>query len=190
MAKKGETDDGLKKATKKLAKTRLKLEVSEERYAQARERGKQEIERARLRAAEWQAEAGERVQRRAGAVERAEIRVREATRAAAGEDSEAKAGDSTVGDGAGASADGNGTTDLTSRELKALRILKDLNGNGGIRAQDWRAATGMPGSTFARVRNALLQHGFVAAEGALNQRARYAVTDSGASMTHLLTAAE
>lgn len=190
MAKKGVTGDGLKKAKKKLAKTRLKLEVAEERYAQVRERGNQGIERARLQAAEWQAEAGERVQRRAGAVERAEIRVRESTRAAAGEVSGAEAGDSTGGDGANAGVAGNKTTDLTSRELEALRVLKELNGNGSIRAQDWRAATGMPGSTFARVRSILLEHGFVIAQGALNQRARYAVTDSGTSMTSLPTKAE
>jgi hypothetical protein len=75
MGKQGEKNDPGEKTRSKLAKAQLKLRAAEAKHAQAMERGKQEVERARLRAAEWEAKARERVQRRANAVVRLEARM-------------------------------------------------------------------------------------------------------------------
>ena len=79
MAKQSSKKDPEKKVLHKLSKARLALEVAQEKYAQSRVRGKQEIEKARLRAARWQIKASERVQRRAEGVARLEARLIELT---------------------------------------------------------------------------------------------------------------
>src|SRR5437588_6751157 len=74
MAKKAEKDP-LEKARRKLAQAQLKLHVAEDKHMQARARGKQEVEQARLRASEWLTAAAERVERRREQVSRAEERL-------------------------------------------------------------------------------------------------------------------
>ena len=76
MGKSSTDRDKVAKARRKLEKARLKLAIAEEQQAQERERGKQAIQQARLQAAEWEAAAAERVQRRSQKVARAEERLR------------------------------------------------------------------------------------------------------------------
>lgn len=64
--------DTVEKARRRVDKQRRKLDAALEDHAQTRERGKQEIERARLQAAEWLAEVSERVDRRSAKLARAE----------------------------------------------------------------------------------------------------------------------
>jgi hypothetical protein len=72
LAKQNDSKDPVEKARRKLARAQLRFNAAQERHAEARIRGKQEIERARLRAAKWQSKAAERVERRAEGVARAE----------------------------------------------------------------------------------------------------------------------
>lgn len=67
--------DPEERARRKLAKAQLDLQVAEEKHMQARARGKQEIEKARLRAQRWQAKASQRVEARAGVLTKAEDRL-------------------------------------------------------------------------------------------------------------------
>src|SRR5690242_20722293 len=67
--------DPVEKARRKLDKSQRAFHSAEEKHAQARARGRQEIEKARLRAARWQAKASELLERRAAAVARAEERL-------------------------------------------------------------------------------------------------------------------
>ena len=66
---------GEKKAKRKLAKAQLDLHIAQEKLVQARARGKQEVEQARLRAARWSTRAAQEVERSAEAVVRAEARL-------------------------------------------------------------------------------------------------------------------
>jgi len=78
--RKGSTKkDELERARRKLAKLELKLEVASEEQLQADVRGKQEIEQARLRAAQWQTKAAEKLERRRQQVARAEAHLLELT---------------------------------------------------------------------------------------------------------------
>jgi hypothetical protein len=79
----GKKKDGERKAKRKLAKAQLDLHIAQEKLVQARARGKQEIERARLRAARWSAKAAQEVERAAETVSRAETRVLGIQRSAA-----------------------------------------------------------------------------------------------------------
>jgi len=72
MAKKHDDALSQRQVERKLKKARLKLEVAQARLQQERQRGKQDIERARLLAAEWEAEALERVEHRSARVSRIE----------------------------------------------------------------------------------------------------------------------
>jgi hypothetical protein len=72
MAKQKDKKEGRGDAERRLRKAQLKYEIALEKQAQARERGKQEIDRARLAAAEWQSKASERVENRAAKLRRAE----------------------------------------------------------------------------------------------------------------------
>lgn len=81
--KMGKKKDGERKAKRKLAKAQLDLHIAQEKLVQARARGKQEIERARLRAARWSAKAAQEVERAAETVSRAETRVLGIQRSAA-----------------------------------------------------------------------------------------------------------
>lgn len=66
---------GERKAKRKLAKAQLELHIAQEKLVQARARGKQEVEQARLRAARWSTKAAQQVERSADAVTRAEMRL-------------------------------------------------------------------------------------------------------------------
>lgn len=204
MAKKSSKEDPIERATRKLEKAKLKLEAAEERYVQARTRGKQEVERARLQAAEWLAEAAERVQRRAAAVERAEARLREATQppedgseaalVTVGEivlgplESDEMTGEDEIALPAGLEptetilVEANGTMALSARELQALHALRDVQRDGGVTAQDWRAAARMTGTTFGRARSALVGEGLVAQDGNPSRSTRYTLTEAGLSL--------
>jgi hypothetical protein len=81
--------DPVERARRKLAKARLALNAAQERHAEARVQGRQEIERARLRAAKLQAKAAERVERRAEKVVRAEGRLLSLTSNVGGAQAEA-----------------------------------------------------------------------------------------------------
>jgi|SRR5579875_1497229 len=72
MGKKSEKKNSEELARRRLIKAQLKLEVAQGKQSQARERGQQEIDRARHKAAEWLAKATDRVQRRAREVAAAE----------------------------------------------------------------------------------------------------------------------
>ena len=65
MAKQAAKKDPVERARRKLAKAKLKWDVADEKLAQARVEGKQEVEKARLREAQLLAKATERLQRRA-----------------------------------------------------------------------------------------------------------------------------
>lgn len=77
MAKKGGKSNQREEARRVLAKAQLRLEVAQEKHAQERVRGQQEVEAARLRAAKWLAKAAQRVDRRAQEVARAESQLTE-----------------------------------------------------------------------------------------------------------------
>jgi len=66
---------GERKAKRKLAKAQLEMHIAQEKLVQARARGKQEVEQARLRAARWTTKAAQQVERSAEAVARAEARL-------------------------------------------------------------------------------------------------------------------
>jgi hypothetical protein len=75
VAKRDGGKNPVEKARRKLGRAQLAFNAAQERHAEARVRGKQEVERARLRAAKWQAKAAERVELRAEKVARAEARL-------------------------------------------------------------------------------------------------------------------
>lgn len=74
MAKKTKDTNPEEQARRDVTKSRLKLEAAQEKFAQERVRGQQEVERARLRAAKWLAKASQRVERRAEDLAEAEAR--------------------------------------------------------------------------------------------------------------------
>ncbi|GAC1402201.1 MAG: hypothetical protein NVSMB52_16140 [Chloroflexota bacterium] len=77
MAGRVEKQHDIERLKRKVAKADLRLQAAQEDASQARERGKQEIDGARLRAAEWMARAAARVEKRARKLTRAEERLRE-----------------------------------------------------------------------------------------------------------------
>jgi molecular chaperone GrpE (heat shock protein) len=64
--------DSRQNLERKLAKARRKYEAAQAKYVQAREQGKQEVEKARLVAAQMVATASERLQQRSDKLVRAE----------------------------------------------------------------------------------------------------------------------
>lgn len=74
MGKRSGKKDRADKARRDLAKAQLDLHTAQEKRVQAITRGEHEVEQARQRAARWLAKATERVERRAGAMARAEAR--------------------------------------------------------------------------------------------------------------------
>jgi hypothetical protein len=67
--------DPEERARRKLAKAQLALQVAEEKHMQSRARGKQEVEKARLRAQRWHAKASQRVEALAALLTKAEDRL-------------------------------------------------------------------------------------------------------------------
>jgi hypothetical protein len=80
----------IKKARRRLAEAQLKFEQAQEAHAEARERGKQVIQRARLKAATWQAKTSRRLERRAAILAAAETKLLELTGPAVPTDEQAE----------------------------------------------------------------------------------------------------
>lgn len=86
MGKGSRDEDPVEKARRKFARAQLRLHVAEDEQGQVRARGKQEVEAARLRAAEWQAKAAERVEKRTAALLRAEAKLQKLLRSEGGDE--------------------------------------------------------------------------------------------------------
>ena len=146
----------------------MELSVAEEEFAQARVRGKQEIEQARLRAAKWLTRTGKRVDRRAATVSKAEERLATLIN---GEDH------------AGAEkADQEAATDesvpaLRSREKRALDALRSVYGEEGATATEWQAAAEMTEATFLRARKELTDRGLVLRDSDARRGAHYKIQE-------------
>jgi hypothetical protein len=168
VAKDGAKKDPIEKARRKLTKAQMELSVAEEEYAQARVRGKQEIEQARLRAAKWLTKTGKRVDRRAAAVAKAEDRLAalingEVEIAPAAAESEA-------------AVDVSEPT-LRSREQRALDALRSVYGADGATATEWQTATKMSEATFLRARKALIDRGLVIRDSDARRGAHYKIQE-------------
>ncbi|GAC1463814.1 MAG: hypothetical protein PVSMB7_06020 [Chloroflexota bacterium] len=201
MAKKVAKKDPEEKARRKLAQAEMKLHVAQDRHVQARAKGKQEVEQARLRAAKWLAKTAEEVERRSEQVARAESRLLSIID---GAQQDIDAGDPAENGGVGRdnglaphqdwglsgeplaesllefdemSRDASGT--LREREVKALQVLQASFDTAGAAVGEWRAATNMPETTFARARRALVLGGFVAPDGTAGRNTHYTITDLG-----------
>jgi hypothetical protein len=160
--------DPVDKARRKLTKAQMELSVAEEEYAQARVRGRQEIEQARLRAAKWLTKTGKRVDRRAATVAKAEDRVAILT---TGED--ASSPESVAEATAGESA----KPALRSREQRALDTLRSIHGADGATATEWHAAAQMSEATFLRARKELTDRGLVIRDSDARRGARYRIQE-------------
>jgi hypothetical protein len=177
MAKKkrGEASGG--KREKRYLKARQQLQQAEQLYAEAQRRGEQAIDKAHARAERWLAVAANVVGRRVAALERAEQRLR-------------PSGPAADGDGADSSVvevveiaveEPSGIIVLAGREALALQALRQIDRDGGVTAQEWRAAAGMSGTTFSRSREALVRYGLVSPDGEPSRTTRYTLSDAGAS---------
>lgn len=169
MAKDAAKKDPGDRARRKLTKAQMELSVAEEEHAQARVRGKQEVEQARLRAAKWLTKTGKRVDRRAAAVAKAEDRL--ATLAARSEESARASSD--VLD----AADDTPRAALRTREQQALDALSSVYGSDGATATEWQAAAKMSEATFLRARKELTDRGLVVRNGGARRGARYTVQE-------------
>ncbi|HEX6506543.1 MAG TPA: hypothetical protein VF221_02830 [Chloroflexota bacterium] len=164
---KSDKGDPVQKARRKLAKAQMELSVAEEEHAQARVRGKQEIEQARLRAAKWLTKTGKRVDRRASAVAKAEERLSSMLAA--------EIAAPVPGVEEPADPPENGSVPLRGREQHALEALRSSYGEDGATATEWYAATGMSEATFLRARKELTDRGLVVRNGDARRGARYVV---------------
>ncbi|MGI8824976.1 MAG: hypothetical protein ACR2JC_04890 [Chloroflexota bacterium] len=210
MAKKADKKDPEEKARRKLADAQLKLHVAEDRHMQAREEGKQEIEQARMRAARRLTKAGEEVEKRREQVSRAEGRLIVLTGETQSSDAPHTEGSQDVISGPILDQDGEaevfvtdgleaaaahvsdespdpstfnaGAIQLREREMRALRALHEDFGDRGANVTEWRAAAGMPNTTFARARRALLVHGLVSQDGDGARGTRYSASRLGQDM--------
>lgn len=170
--RKGSTKkDELERARRKLAKLELKLEVASEEQLQADVRGKQDIEQARLRAAQWQTKAAEKLERRRQQVARAEAHLAELM----GEPSR-DAGEHVgrVGAGDGSSEASRTQSAAGNRAERALQALRELDpGPAGATLTQWSQAAGMSKTTLSRARTELVQRGQIAQNGADRLTPRY-----------------
>ena len=170
--RKGSTKkDELERARRKLAKLELKLEVASEEQLQADVRGKQDIEQARLRAAQWQTKAAEKLERRRQQVARAEARLAELT----GEPSRDAGGHGgRVGADDGSSEAPRTQSAAGNRAERALQALRELDaGPTGATLTQWSQAAGMSKTTLSRARTELVQRGEIAQNGADGPTPRY-----------------
>jgi len=170
--RKGSTKkDELERARRKLAKLELKLEVASEEQLQADVRGKQDIEQARLRAAQWQTKAAEKLERRRQQMARAEAHLAELM----GEPSR-DAGEHVgrVGAGDGSSEASRTQSAAGNRAERALQALRELDpGPAGATLTQWSQAAGMSKTTLSRARTELVQRGQIAQNGADRLTPRY-----------------
>ena len=172
MVKDGGKKDATEKARRKLTKAQMELSVAEEEHAQARVRGKQEIEKARLRAAKWLTKTGKRVDRRAAGVAKAEDRLAGLLRP----DPDA----SSDSEDALSREEETPSTGLRTREQQALDALVSGFGDGGATATEWQAAAEMSEATFLRARKELIERGLVIRDGTARRGAHYKVQEDGA----------
>lgn len=178
MAKDASKKDPLEKAQRKLTKAQMELSVAQEEHAQARVRGKQEVEQARLRAAKWLTKTGKRVDRRAAAVGRAEERLAALIAEAAAPPAAAVEGVAPTTPAAQEPEASNGELQpLKLREQKALDALSSTYGEDGATASQWQAAARMSEATFLRARKSLTDRGLVVRNGAARRGARYRVQE-------------
>jgi hypothetical protein len=168
VAKDGSKKDPIERARRKLTKAQMELSVAEEEHAQARVRGKQEIEQARLRAAKWLTRTGKRVDRRAATVAKAEDRL---TALIVGEE-ESVAG--STESQPGGEAPGH---ELRSREQRALDALRSVYGSDGATATEWQAASKMSEATFLRARKELTDRGLVIRDTGARRGAHYRIQE-------------
>jgi len=174
--RKGSTKkDELERARRKLSKLELKLEVASEEQLQADVRGKQDIEQARLRAAQWQTKAAEKLERRRQQVARAEVRLAELT-GEPSRDSEGRTGRKDIDDGSSETFRAQPATG--DRAERALQALRELNpGPSGATLTQWSQAASMSKTTLSRARADLLQRGEIAQNGADGPTQRYVLKD-------------
>jgi hypothetical protein len=168
VVKDGSKKDPIEKARRKLTKAQMELSVAEEEYAQARVRGKQEIEQARLRAAKWLTKTGKRVDRRAGTVAKAEARL---ATMISGEDQAPPARAEPE-----AAADVPAPA-LRNREQQALDALRSVYGADGATATEWQAAAKMSEATFLRARKVLTDRGLVVRDSDARRGAHYKIQE-------------
>ncbi len=169
MAKDASKKDPSERARRKLTKAQMELSVAEEEHAQARVRGKQEVEQARLRAAKWMTKTGKRVDRRAAAVAKAEDRLAAALATPAPEAATDEEPPAPTGE---ASAPA-----LRKREQQALDVLRSVYGVEGATATEWQAAAKMSEATFLRARKELTDRGLVVRQGGARRGAHYTVAE-------------
>lgn len=165
MAKDGPKKDPSERARRKLTKAQMELSVAEEEHAQARVRGKQEIEQARLRAAKWLTKTGKRVDRRVAAVSKAEDRL---TALLVSADELAPVIEQII-DVADAES-GASRSPLRGREQQALDALGSLD---SATSTEWQAAAKMSEATFLRARKELMDRRLVVREGDGHRGGRY-----------------
>jgi hypothetical protein len=178
MAKKKRgSDSGGSQGDKKFLKAKKRLEEAEHLYAEARRRGEQAIQKAQARAERWVEVAATRVGRRLAALERAEQRLRSATPPAAVDDTKPTSVELVEV----VAEQPAGIIVLAGREALALEALRRIAKDGGVTAQEWRSASGMAGTTFARSREALVRYGLVSQDGEPSRTTRYTLSEAGAS---------
>jgi hypothetical protein len=170
VAREGSKRDPVEKARRRLTKAQMELSVAEEEYVQARVRGKQEVEQARLRAAKWLTKTGKRVDRRAAGVVKAEDRLASLT----GGEREA----SPVSRGQEANTDPPQPA-LRSREQRALDALRSVYGTDGATATEWQVAAKMTEATFLRARKELTERGLVVRDSDARRGAHYIIQEQG-----------
>ncbi len=170
MARDGAKNDPVERAQRKLTKAQMALNVAQEEHAQARVRGKQEIEQARLRAAKWLTKTGKRVDRRAASLAKAKERLDQAR--APIEPDVAEIPDA-------AHPQGEPVTTLRAREQHALDALKGIDDGRGATAGEWQAASGMTEATFLRARKELTERGIVLRDSDARRGAHYSVRTPG-----------
>jgi hypothetical protein len=173
VAKKKRDSDSGDKAQRRIQKAQQRLDQAREMYAEAEARGRRAMERAQAKAEAWRKEASELVQRRTEALERALSRSGDGSRPADG-------GESLVVETVKAPAvDTSAEIILAGREALALQALRGLPQQDGVTAQEWRAAAGMSGTTFARSRAALVRYGLVNPDGEPSRTTRYTISEAG-----------
>jgi hypothetical protein len=196
VAKQAKPKDPIELARKKLADAQLALSVAENKHAQAREQGKQEVEKARLRAARWLAKTSAKVEKRSAGVIRAEARLIALTVDAAGLDKKSKKSkqpriqvrkatepavtaeepEPAIEPEEAAVSDAG--TGLRARDLQALHALP----LEGATAQVWRQAAQMKSTTFGRARQELLERHLVTVDGGSGPNAHYVLTDAAKAL--------
>jgi hypothetical protein len=209
MAKASRTKDAEANARRKLADAQARLYSAQEKRTRVLQKGEQDVEQARRRAAARLEKATTVVERRAGKVARAEARLLTLQRkkgnpaglsaslaarpdlvpAAADllEDLQSQAleehdAEEIVAlDSVAAQMPAAAIADETSQSERTLLAALRDGFPGGATYTEWLAAAPMAKRTFLRTRRVLVDRGLVARDGA-GQGARYTVTEQGAEL--------